>query len=390
MSASGNRFLRYLRRLGAGSLLISIIIHVIVIIAATTFVIQSVREERKANFQGGSGAGAPGPANVQHRVQMSRQQPNLSAVNQRLAVDSPNAAISLPDLPNMPGFSGGGQVGSGKGIGGGSGVGAGMGSGPAMPMFGFREAQAGGSLIGRFYDFKQLAKATPNPDLARLNPGPLAEKEISTFTQGTWSATNLSKFYRAPEPLYTTQIFVPNMSADEAPKAYGVQKNVQGKSWIAHYRGRVSPPATGTYRFVGAADDFMVVRLDGRVVLDGGLFVVSKFKSDLQARGYPYEFSAGANSLQKSRRNGFVIGNRMELRAGLFYDIDIIIGEGLGGYFYAFLYFEQEGVTYAKDGHGNPILPIFRVADGPSPDKKAGIPPFMENGAIWRALPPPR
>lgn len=389
MSDSGNRLLRYLRRLGAGSLLISIIIHVVVIIVATMFVVSSVREERKTNFKGGSGTTASGPPDVQHRVQMSHHQPNLSAVNQRLVVDSPNAVISLPDLPDMPGSSGGaGKLGTGSGIGSGNGVGAGGGAGPSMPAFGFREAQSGGSLVGRFYDFKQLANATPNPDLARFGPGPLAEKEISGFTQGTWNAITLSKFYRAPDPLYATQIFMPNMLADEAPKAYGVEKKVQARSWICHYRGRISPPSTGSFRFVGGADDFMVVRIDGRVVLDAGLFTVSKFKSDLpQPRSYPYEFPAPGNNLQKSRRGGFVVGQRMELRAGLFYDIDIIIGEGLGGHFYSFLYFEQDGVDYAKDGRGNPVLPIFRVADAASPDRRTAIPPYMENGSVWRALP---
>lgn len=393
----GNIVLRYLRRLGAGSLLISIVIHVALITGATVYVISTVQEQRKALFQGGTGAGdaAPAAAMVQHQVQMSRQQPNLSALNQRLTVDSPDAAVSLPDLPDMPGFSVGGPSlpgDSGGALGGGTGAGAGFGKGPVMPAFGFREAQPGGSLVGRFYDFKQLAgnQPRPNPDLARHGPGPLAERELNKFTRGSWSPRDLALFYQAPDPLHATQIFIPNIGADEAPKAYGVEKTVQGRAWIAHYRARVSPPESGMYRFVGGADDFMVVRVNGRVVLDGGLFAVSTFKTDRPgSASYRYLFQAPGNHLQLSRREGFVVGNTMDLRAGTFYDLDIVIGEGLGGHFYAALFVEKQGETYAKDRHGNPILPLFRVADTPPPAATNAAPPFAPGGPVWRALPAP-
>ncbi len=389
--SNDNPILRYLRRLGAGSLMISVVVHLIVLGGATMFVLSSVRPPRKASFQGGNG-GTPAGSSVEHRVQMSRKQPNLATLNRRLTVESPNASVALPDLPNLPGALGGGPGLKGNlGSGGDLGSGAGFGKGPAMPTFGFREPQRGGSLIGRFYDFKQLAgkSPVPNPDLARLGAGPLAEKELNTFTRSTWNPSGLSRFYQAPTTLYATQIFIPNMEAGEAPKAYGVEKTVQGRAWVAHYRARVSPPETGTYRFVGGADDFLAVRMDGHVVLDGGLFAVSSFKTDRpNSPAYRYEFNAPGNNLQKSRRGGFVVGNAMSLRAGLFYDLDILIGEGLGGHFYAHLLVEKEGETYAKDGHGNPILPVFRLADSSVPGEKDNIPSAQKGGAVWRAMAP--
>jgi hypothetical protein len=179
------------------------------------------------------------------------------------------------------------------------------------------------------------------------------------------------------------------MSADAAPKAYGVEKYVQPKAWMAHYRGRVSPPKTGSFRFVGAGDDLMVVRIDGRIVLDCGGSKGSDFKTDRpgsQAYGYRYK----DDEWNLRQRGGFVVGNLMNLKAGLFYDIDIVFSEGPGGLFCAMLFFEEEGVTYAKDGNGNPILPIFRVANGTSSEKNPAGPAYMENGPIWRAMPPPR
>lgn len=388
--APGNIFLRYLRRLGAGSLLISVIIHLVVIIVATFYVVSTVQEKREAKFQGGSGGTSNSPSQAQHRVQMSRQQQNLSTLSQRIAVDSPNAAVSLPDLPDMPGFSGSSgpkAPGGAAGSGGGAGVGAGFGKGPVMPSFGFREANPGGSLIGRLYDLKQLKNGTPTD--IKNDPGTFAWKVMKDLARNNWRREVLDRFFIAPTPLYASQIFIPSMKADEAPKAYGVEKQVKPRAWAAVYRGRVSPPVSGAYRFVGAGDDHMVVRLDGRLVLDCGGKPISDFKTDRPAKpayGYVY---GGNNYWFLQTRGGYTVGNRMELRAGTFYDIEVLFCEGPGGSFSAALLFEKEGETYGKDGKGNPVLPVFRVAPSSIPQNNF-LPPAMKDGPLWKALPPPR
>lgn len=404
MPAPDHFLLRYLRRLGAGSLLVSIIIHAVLVIIATICVVSGAQTKRTARFQGGS-AGPSGPPAISHQVRMSRQQPTLATLNKRLSVDVPNADVTLPDLPDLPGVTGAGPVsGSGRGSGPGNaagiGAGAGLGRGPVMPVFGFREAVPGGSLRGYLYDLKQNRDRHPNPVLQKLLAtmqgiapyDELMKKELGGFIQSNWNPTYLtSKFYRSPTALYTTRIFVPDTPADEAPKAYSAEKTVQPKCWIAHYRGRVSPPVTGTYRFVGGADDVMIVRIDGRLVLDAGIAAVSNFKTDRpQKPNYQYDFKP-ANAMGvpylNQRRGGFVVGSRMELRAGLFYDLDIVIGESPGGFFFANLLIEQEGVSYEKDGKGNPILPVFRVADTPPPAGDLRMPPHQKAGPVWRVLP---
>lgn len=247
-----------------------------------------------------------------------------------------------------------------------------------------------GCLVGHFYDLNQLADSSPqpNPSLAILQPGPLAKRELSLFTQGTWGASDLAKFYRAPVTLYASQFFITDIRAEEAPKAFRAEKTAQGDAWIIHYQGRVSPPTTGSYRFVGGAADLLVVRLNGTVVLEGGSTPVSTFKSDISPlRIYSHKIQMRGVSRAKDRRSRFVTGNKMDLRAGLFYEIDIIIGKSSAEKFSAFLYFEQEGVTYKKDPRGNPILPVFRVDDAAPLPTGATIPPFMPDGPVWHAVP---
>jgi hypothetical protein len=386
MSDSPNKFVRYLKRFGAGSMLISIIIHVIILGSATVWVVSSSMPQRKPSFQGG-GNNNSAPA-VQHAVKMANTQPNLAALTQRLVVENAASSVTLPDLPST-GNTGPGSMSPG-GLSGGPGLGQGAGIGnlkaPIMPLFGFKEAPTSGTLVGRLYDLKQNRSKKPNPDLAKLGPGQLAVKEVTDFIKGGWTASALSQFYQAPTALYATQIFVPTMAADEAPKAYGVEKEVEPKAWVAHYRGRVSPPATGAYRFVGAGDDLMAVRMDGRLVLDCGGAKGSTFKTDRTGSAKPsYNYDYAKNNWLTSTRGGFTVGNRMELRAGQYYDIDIVFSEGPGGQFCAMLLFEQEGVDYKKDAKGNPILPIFRVAANktvPAPT----APQFDADGPVWKAV----
>ncbi|MFA6288048.1 MAG: PA14 domain-containing protein [Opitutaceae bacterium] len=377
------KVVRYLKRAGAGSMLISIIVHVFIIVGATVYVVSSVQPQRKALFKGGDG----GTSEIRRPVKMSNTQPKLDTLTKRLSVDTPNAAVSLPDLPSNPDSGlGGPQLNSGPASSG-SGAGTSL-KAPIMPAFGFKEARPGGTLVGRLYDLKQFRTRKPNPDLEKLGPGRLALTETANFVRSGWNSRSLSEFFQAPTVLYATQIFVPMMPAAEAPKAYGVEKTIQPNAWIAHYKGKVSPPATGAYRFVGTGDDFLAVRIDGRLVLDAGGGKVSNFKTDRpQSPAYSYNYSQGPWIIK--HRGGVVVGNRVELRAGLFYDLDIVFSEGPGGAFCAMLLFEQEGVSYEKDAKGNPLLPVFRVADSKVEQTQNTL-PFMPDGPIWKALPPPK
>ncbi len=248
----------------------------------------------------------------------------------------------------------------------------------------------GGRLVGHLYDFKQLAGSPPqpNPDLQTLEPLALAEREIRLFTERDWRPETLQRFFRSPRRVDATQIFFPVVSAEEAPRVFDAGERIEESGWVVHFRGRVSPPASGRFRFVGGCDDFLVVRLNGKIVLDGGIHETSAFASDRSSpRAYAYPLDLGGNHVLIHQRGGFVVGHAMDLRQDETYEIEILVGEGLKDEFFAFLFFEQEGGVYAKDKAGNPVLPIFRVADTPPPPQGQFVPPFQDNGPIWRAWP---
>lgn len=238
------------------------------------------------------------------------------------------------------------------------------------PAFlGVPQVQGATGLIGTLYDLKQTKDREPTG----LNPDQYGEI-VTEFVQN-WNAAKLKRFYRSTNMLVASQVFTPEMPADIAPKAFGVEKEVQPMMWLVWYRARVSPPKTGTYHFVGAGDDILFVKFNGRTVLDRCWFLRSGEVKEVA--NYDYGFS--------SIKDGFAKGRSFRAEAGKYYDIDILIGEQPGGLFFASLLLEESGVTYEKDAKGNPILPIFRVGEEPlAIESGKNYPPFAANGPVWK------
>ena len=239
--------------------------------------------------------------------------------------------------------------------------------------FGTKEPTANG-FTGTFYDLKQTAAGKPT------NVSPDEFHTIyRKFVREHWSAKVLAAYFRAPQKLYTPQIFIPNMPADEGPKAFDLADKVKPSRWLVHYKARVSPPADGTYHFVGGGDDVMVVRFNGKVVLDRCWH--QQDEAWKAARNYDYGYTGIPN--------GFARGDAMRLKSGDFYDMEVLIGEQPGGLVFFSLLIEEEGAEYRRDAKGNPILPVFRLAGGPLPELEKGqtFPPFDPVGQTWSAAP---
>jgi hypothetical protein len=128
-------------------------------------------------------------------------------------------------------------------------------------MFGSSKRTAG-ALIGILYDFKQDQKRQKLPiDRDAF------EKAVAQFVESGYDEGLINKYYRVPRALYTTQLQIPTIDADSAPKAFGVEKTVEPQKWMVHYKGQISAPEDGEYRFLGDADDFVIVAINGKTVL---------------------------------------------------------------------------------------------------------------------------
>jgi hypothetical protein len=208
--------------------------------------------------------------------------------------------------------------------------------------------QSEAALTGMLYDLKQTQDHQPtNVDAETYS------SVIDDFLSQGWDENVLNRYYRVSKPLYTTQIFIPNMNADEAPKAFGAEKTVKPSRWVIHYKGQVSAPESGTYRFWGIADDVMAAAVNGKTVVVGNRRDTRLPKTDWHASERD-----GAHAGDGSLRPG----DWFTVKEGEIFDLDVIIGERPGGIFNAFLMIEKQGGNYDTDRRGRIILPIFQIA----------------------------
>ncbi len=238
--------------------------------------------------------------------------------------------------------------------------------------FGHTDKKRAG-LIAIIYDLKQTQKRLPSGVSSGQYPG-----VIRQFLTAGWDEDILSRFFRVTRPLYATQIFIPGMSAGAAPQAFGVADLIQPSEWMVHYKGQVSPPHDGVYRFVGYSDDVLAAAVDGKTVLIGcrpdmDLGPVWKSKDSPGATAY---------------NGNLVYGDWIEMRKGQPIDLDVLVGERPGGEFCAFLLFQRQGDTYPKDPSGSLILPVFQLAPQDVPDKQGRqSPPFTIAKDLWELVP---
>ena len=355
-------------------LVLSILAHVVLLGGATILVVQVVqsrKEKMKFTAPPPSAAGA-----AEHKVKPSKKTAAAApAVSKRITSTAANASIALPamDMSSSTGpdvmasvMSGLGSAGLGSGAGGG----AGMASMPVagLTAFGFKGG-SGGGLKGHFYDLKQTPDRKPTEvkmdglsdtsGNGNYTPGVQTHLKImDEFFKGNWDEKILQRFYQAKDTMVTYQVFIPTMPATKAPEAFNVEKEVKPGHWIVHYKGTVTAPKDGSYRFLGIADDTIAVRFDGQNVL----------LANLQRMDSSSLFTD--KTMPTKNDIGLYPGKWFQVERGKPYPIEVLISEVPGGAFQACLLIEerQPEKSYPKRTlqgmEGKLAYPVFQLKKG--------------------------
>lgn len=367
LQSAPKTFWQRLIRSGGSFLILSIAFHILLLVGAGLWVVQSSQVKKKLNF---SSASQPAPAAPQpspeYKVQAAlRNASSAPLPPARISSTSTASKISIPETPlSTPSFgavpnsiSGMAGMGTGSfgmatngtaksGVGGGS-----MGSaGNEVSVFGFKGASTLKGMTGNLYDLKQHPDKSPTE--ADDNTRQAALKIINTFSAKHFDRGFLTTYFKAAGELTATRFWIPSIAAAELPKSFGVEKDVRPYSLIVHYKARVVPPKEGTYRFVGFGDDFLGVKLDGKVILP-----FDRKGSRLYFKG------ENAGNFYEMTKKGHAVSDSITLTKNQICDLEVVLSEWPGGLtgFSLLVEREEDMDKYRRTAEGLPIIPVFET-----------------------------
>jgi hypothetical protein len=373
------------QRLGGEGLALSILVHGILVVIAIVWVVSTVTDttgKKDPNtFATGSGGGSGGPKAKEYKTKLQpKNVKSLTKTNSRITSKNTNASMAISSMPSMANpLATAGAIGGGssKGFGGGSGGGIGSGKGAGVgggrnfvSLFGMKSS-AGmtvGGLLGTLYDLKQTSDRKPTAAASARTGIPPYRASVREFLESGWSPGRLQKFFKSPDMLVSGQLFITSRSADDAPKAFEVEKLMKPSRWVIHYRCYVEVPNSLPFRFVGSGDDFLIVRWNRKIALDDG------YETFLAGGGNYKDFG---EKVTKEYRIDRKPGTLHRLKAGPWIQatkgtkipVEVLIGETPGGVFDCYLAIEvaKSGTKVKGEYEGEGKLKLFRCSADPLP-----------------------
>ena len=406
------------QKLGGDGLVVSLIFHGFLVFLFGAWVISTITDTAKTDpttFASGSGGGAAGQRakSFEHKLQPKNAQ-NLAKTSARITSKSATSSLALPSLPETSANSlvsgltnGGSSKGLGGGAGGGIGSGVGVGVGNAKNFVSLFGSKLGsGGLLGEFWDIKLDKDGKPIK-----HAGPIGDYGYSAAAMVEYldaiesvirmngnTSRALQKYFKAETTLVSSTFVHPYMPASEAPKAFGVEKEVKPVHWLAVYSGKASAPFTDEFRFVGGCDNVIVVLVNGKLVFDGS----RRYTQSAPPEKYYTKWKPSTPPIKgaptgdiRTFNSPAIWGDWVRLRKGEKFDITIILGES-GGVYANGLLVDWKTAPWHKDknspGPPGGLPPIFQV--GPvSPDlaesiqtqsKPHGYVPYFEKDVVFK------
>lgn len=263
-----------------------------------------------------------------------------------------NSAVAIPvpdvttDIPS-PDFGNGDDFGDGWGDGWGDGGGSGGGFGSTSKL--------DGTISGYLYDFKQTPDGQPVAGYSTSNRAHFTDR-INRLHSSRYSSSALNRFYRTKQPLYVRYIAIPFSNASDGPRFFNAEKEVKPSGWIAHYSGQVVAPRDGTFRFVGAGDDYLSVTVNRKFRL---VAAWEDIRDSVAVRGA--NASRHPNHRSPIGTAPLAYGDWFSVRKGQTLDLSITLGERPGGMVGFVLMIEEKGAVYRTTASGQPVLPPFAM-----------------------------
>lgn len=329
---------------------ISLAVHAAAFLLAGMLVVFSVHQKDEKKFV---------PPTAVDRPKMKLKKPQVKVKKNAKPKSSSRIVthVKRADMPDiqLPEMSGIGEGFGGEGMGGGFDM---MPDLAAVTLLGSGQS-IGNDFVGTFYDLKRTRDGRKRPVGDALD---IADP-LRKFVRSGWKPSILGKYYRSSKKLYATSFVIPRLPADLAPEAFG-EMETEGWGWAVHYKGKLVHKDGITFRFRGGGDSVLIVRLDGKIILDGNY---ERFDADqFGLSGMTGWLSKSSDDYKYWLANARAsVSDWITLEPGVPLDMEILLGDTKGYGVSFMLCVEEEGVEYPISRYqpGAPILPIFKTAD---------------------------
>lgn len=327
---------------------ISLMAHAAVVLLASFLVVARIIQPEPIIFNVPEITKRPEMVLERKRVRISKDSKPESSAHLVAKVDNASKPdFQLPDLDGQ-----GEELLGGANLGGGFGIT--IPDLPVTPISDPNTGDTGNNMRVAYYNLNRRSDGT------RINIGHQEYFAIlRDFVRSGWDTSRLAKYYRSPNRLIATTIMIPITSSTLGPAAFGEDVN-EGFCWVVYYKGKLVHKEGITFRFWGAADDVLTVRVDGEIVLAANF----EWRGvDAHTIGDSWVSHAPNNRRFRLANSRMVGGDWITLEPGVPLDLEAIAGEGPGGEFHAQLLVEVKGEEYPLNDRGAPIYPIFAMEE---------------------------
>ena len=216
-----------------------------------------------------------------------------------------------------------------------------------------------GTIEGYLYDFKQTPRGKEIEDYSTHKDSSDFADRVKRLQNRRYNESSLGRHYKAKTPLYLQYLAIPTSSAQDGPRFFQAEGEVEPSGWIAHYRGTIVAPKDGTFRFVGLGDDYLSVMLDDefKLIASWGDFLQDDVK--IKGANADEEHTPEA-SRSPIGKHPLYYGSWFTVRKGQELNIGLTAGERPGGKAGFILMIQEQGVEYRKHRQ-YPILPPFTM-----------------------------
>lgn len=177
---------------------------------------------------------------------------------------------------------------------------------------------------------------------------------------GNFTDAACSHVRKLPKRVAMSTLFIKPQQASKGPEAFGVADIMEPLGYAVYYVGDIVPTEKARYRFWGYYDDYMLIRINGKVVYEYIWPCQSPGNAGLCTGWKPNAEAAKLLGKYKSSESTtwMAVSDWWEAKPGQKIKLEIVIAEKDGGSTSGLLCIEKEGETYEMH-KGQPVFPIF-------------------------------